>query len=75
MHTSLAHRPPKEIVQMFITGAGGTMDMANKFYNEYECVGWMHKGQPLTNFRPRALNYIENWKSNDTASKPKRTII
>ena len=49
-------------VQQAFVMKGGTIAMADKFYNEKASVDWFHKGNPVTNFQNLIGGYIENWK-------------
>jgi len=57
--------PPLDAVIQFMTGAGGTEEMANKFWNKYEGLGWMQGYSKIFNWRSFANNYIANYKDNE----------
>lgn len=58
--------PTKEDVLQFFQGAGGNFEMAEKFFNKWEGVGWFANGSPITNFRNLAIGFIATWKQNES---------
>lgn len=54
--------PTKEEVQRFFIGSGGTTEMADKFYNKYEALGWYLNNSPIKNFRSLVSGFIDLWK-------------
>ena len=57
--------PPITEVTQFMIRAGGTEEMAGKFWNKYEGLGWKQGYSKIVNWRPFANNYIANYKEND----------
>jgi hypothetical protein len=57
--------PPIDEVTQFMISAGGTTEMAGKFWNKYEGLGWKQGFSKIVNWRPFANNYIANYIEND----------
>lgn len=57
--------PTKEDVHLAFLQKGGTIEMAESFYNRSEGTGWFFKGSPVTNFKTLISNFITNWKKNE----------
>jgi len=78
--------PSASEVKMHFLGSGGTVEMAESFYNKNESTGWFIRGSPITNFRNLVPSYISNWLKNEkngintgsngkgTETNPGRTI-
>lgn len=62
--------PTLETVLMKFSSSGGTKEMAEKFYSNYESVGWYLKGSPITNFANLVPSFISAWNKNNEG-KPK----
>jgi hypothetical protein len=56
--------PTKEKVLEVFLNAGGTKEMAEKFFYSNEATGWFYKGSPITNFASMVPGYIASWKGN-----------
>lgn len=50
---------------------GGTEEMAKKFFEVNQSVGWFYKGSPVVNFATQIPGYIKNWLSNNKISSNK----
>ena len=59
-----ANGPPFDEVHMFFRGAGGTEEMARKFWNKWEGLQWRYNYQPIV-WRPFALNFLNNYEENE----------
>lgn len=53
--------PSKNQVWEVFSRHGGTKEMAKKFYETNESVGWFYKGNPITNFAAMIPGYIAAW--------------
>lgn len=63
------YRQPKiplygQVLEDFIR-KGGTEEMAKRFFDSNEAVGWFSKGSPITNFSNLVLGFITSWKKNE----------
>lgn len=54
----------QQVYESFIN-AGGTEEMAKKFYNTNEGTGWFSRGSPITNYRNFIPGYISSWQKNN----------
>jgi hypothetical protein len=54
---------PEQVNQAFLS-SGGTVEMADKFYQKHTSVGWFLQGSPITNFKNLVPSYIANWNKN-----------
>jgi hypothetical protein len=61
------YAPPKGEVQRVFIQQGGTMEMAEHFYNKYEAIGWVLNGSPVKQWGYLVKNFIINWKNNNNA--------
>lgn len=52
-------------VHRHFLGAGGTEEMAKKFFDKWEGVGWYYQGSPIMKWASLANTFISNWKSNE----------
>jgi hypothetical protein len=70
--------PPIEEVKRFFRGAGGTEEMAEKFWNKWDGVGWVDNGSRIVRWASRANNFITNYyekeKKNGTSGANKQTM-
>lgn len=57
--------PPFEDVDRWFRGAGGTTEMAQKFYNKWDAVGWVQNGSRIVRWTGLAGNFIVNYRDND----------
>lgn len=64
-----------DVVRYFL-GAGGTEEMAHKFYNRHSSTNWLLNGARVTNWTFLANNYMVTWMENEKKylgdSKPKK---
>lgn len=74
--------PPIEEVKRYFRGAGGTEDMAEKFWNKWDGVGWIDNGSRIVRWASRANNFITNYHEkekkdgeNRKGGKPTGAII
>ncbi|MBC9913150.1 hypothetical protein [Chitinophaga varians] len=65
--------PPIEDVIRWFRGAGGTEEMAHKFWNSYDAVGWIHKGTKIVRWASLAGNFIRNYRENEERDERKAT--
>lgn len=74
LSNSNLYRQPKiplpEEVQMCFTQNGGTKEMADKFYEVNQSIGWFYKSSPITNFRNMVPGYIRAWNENEAKRPP-----
>lgn len=59
------YAPPKGEVQRLFIQQGGTMEMAEHFYNKYQAIGWVLNGSPVKQWGYLVKNFIINWKKNN----------
>lgn len=57
--------PKIENVIEYFLRAGGNEEMAIKFFNKNEGLGWFLNGSPIMNFNNLVPSYIDNWKKNE----------
>ena len=57
--------PPIEDVKRYFRGAGGTDDMAEKFWNKWDGVGWLDNGSRIVRWASKANNFITNYHENE----------
>lgn len=60
----ILYAPAKTEVQRIFIQQGGTLEMADQFYNKYQSVGWVLNGSPIKQWGYLVKNYITNWKNN-----------
>lgn len=65
--------PPFEDVHRWFRGAGGTKEMAEKFYNKWDSVGWIQNGSRIVRWAGLAGNFIVNYKENEKRNGGKQT--
>lgn len=65
----ILHAPEKSEVQRVFLSQGGTMQMAEQFFNKYQALGWMINGSPVKQYGYLVANYIQNWKNNGKGKK------
>ncbi|MBC9915028.1 DUF4373 domain-containing protein [Chitinophaga varians] len=58
--------PTLEAVQQFFAAAGANREMANKFWNKWEGLGWVQGYTPIRNWTGFANNFIANYHFNET---------
>ncbi|MGN7820945.1 DUF4373 domain-containing protein [Chitinophaga sp. 22536] len=58
-------RPSLEAVQQFFAAAGANNEMANKFWNKWEGLGWVQGYTPIRNWTGFANNFIANYHFNE----------
>lgn len=63
--------PQRENVQMKFTQSGGTLEMANAFFDKYDALGWYKNGAAIVNWAALVPSFIQNWKEIE-AKKPKK---
>lgn len=56
-----ARAPDFDEVERVFRQQGGTKEMAQTFFDDYEAIGWMRKGSPIINFARLVGKYITNW--------------
>lgn len=56
--------PTIEKVEEVFLSNGGDVEMAKKFYNKWEAVGWYKNNSPITNFSNLVYDFIDNWNKN-----------
>lgn len=56
--------PTKDKVIEVFSRAGGTKEMADKFFEVNEGTGWFYRGSPITNFSNFVPGFIDAWKKN-----------
>jgi hypothetical protein len=61
-----------QVHEVFIR-SGGTKEMAEKFYNKYDSVGWYLNNSPIKNFVTLANNFITNYKTNENGKQSKKS--
>lgn len=61
--------PPFEDVDRWFRGAGGTTEMAQKFYNKWDAVGWVQNGSRIVRWASLAGNFIKNYHDNEDGRK------
>lgn len=66
---SISNGPPIEEVKMFFSGAGGTDEMAEAFWNKWEGFGWQQNNTKIKNWRPFGNNFIATWYRNEKEKK------
>lgn len=49
---------------------GITEDCAVKFWNDHDCIGWLHKGMPIRKWRPLLDNFARSWNLNERTGRP-----
>ncbi|MGN7818820.1 hypothetical protein ACTJJB_01750 [Chitinophaga sp. 22536] len=54
--------PPLEDVKRFFRGAGGTEEMAEKFYNKWDSTGWLNNGSKIVRWAGLANTFITNYR-------------
>jgi hypothetical protein len=54
--------PTLEDVRIAFNKQGGTEEMAEKFYSNYESTGWRKNNSPIRNFVPLVSTFITNYK-------------
>jgi uncharacterized protein YdaU (DUF1376 family) len=59
------YAPPKVEVQRVFIQEGGTIEMAEHFYNKYQSIGWVLNGSPVKQWGYLVKNFIINWKKNN----------
>lgn len=66
--------PTKEKVIETFCVKNGTEEMAEKFFEKMQAVGWFYKGSPVTDFTNLVPGFIENWIKNEKSKVygPKR---
>lgn len=57
--------PTLETVEREFNWAGGNSEMAKKFFDKYEAVGWFKNGAPIKNFKYLLDSFITNWNKNE----------
>lgn len=57
--------PSLEAVQQFFMAAGANREMANKFWNKWEGLGWAQGYTPIRNWTGFANNFIANYHFNE----------
>lgn len=57
--------PNYDDVLMHFKSAGGTDEMAKKFFDTHDSTGWFFKSSPIINFKSLANGYIQAWKKNE----------
>lgn len=62
--------PSYEQVWEYFARSGGTEEMARKFYDKNDGLGWFYNNTPITNWCKFASNFINNWKDNEKSNKP-----
>lgn len=60
----ILYAPAKTEVQRIFIQQGGTLEMAEQFYNKYQSVAWVLNGSPIKKWGYLVKNYITNWKNN-----------
>jgi len=64
--------PTKEDVQRGFIQNAGTEEMANRFIEIMDAVGWYYKSSPVTNFIHLVPKFISSWNKNEVQNyKPK----
>ncbi|CAL1518157.1 hypothetical protein [Chitinophaga sp. MM2321] len=61
--------PPLEDVIRFFRGAGGNEEMAEKFWNKWDGVGWVDRGSRIVRWASLANNFITNYHENEQRNK------
>ncbi|GAK89692.1 hypothetical protein JCM19297_314 [Nonlabens ulvanivorans] len=56
----------KEVLEYFIS-ISSTEELAQRFFNHNESLGWKSKGQLIVNWKPFANNYVKNDKARKVA--------
>ncbi len=62
--------PTFDKVHEVFRSKGGTKEMAEKFFNNWEAVGWFKQGSPITNFSNMVGGFIASWKSYEKGKSP-----
>ncbi len=57
--------PDREEVQMCFVHNGGTVEMADAFFERNQATEWYFKGSPITNYTSMVSSFIKNWKQNE----------
>lgn len=65
IHEAPLFAPPKEQVKLIFLQQGGTLEMAEHFYNKYQAIGWILNGSPVKQWGYLVKNFIINWKKNN----------
>lgn len=63
------YRQPKiplfdQVLEDFVR-KGGTQEMAKKFFDSNEAVGWFYRGSPITNFSNLVAGFISTWQAKE----------
>lgn len=53
--------PDLQTVQFEFKNYGGTIEMANKFFDKYDSTEWFLNGSPIINFKSLIPSFISNW--------------
>lgn len=61
----------KEVIDYFISNSS-TKELAERFFDHNESLGWKSKGQPIVKWRTFANNYLKNDKSRKVTSRSKK---
>lgn len=59
--------PQWEEVHRVFLQQGGSIEMAKKYFEQNEAVGWFYKSSPIVNFATQIPGYIKSWKENTNA--------
>jgi hypothetical protein len=66
--------PTIEQVEEKFLFQGGSKEMANKFFNKHNAVGWYANGSPITNFNNFVPGFISNWNRNNGATQSNEPV-
>ncbi|SKA30074.1 protein of unknown function [Chitinophaga eiseniae] len=62
-HPAPPHAGPRlEDVKRYFRGAGGTEEMAEKFYNKWDSTGWIYNGSKIVRWAGLANTFIVNYR-------------
>lgn len=59
-----------EVHESFVKN-GGTLEMANAFFERCEGTQWFYKGSAITNFTNFVASFVSNWKKNESKNVKK----
>lgn len=64
--------PTLEEVKLAFSSSGGTVQMAEIFFNKHSATGWFLNSSPITNFRNLIPNFITNFNKNESKQSKNR---